>query len=246
MALSVDQFVSEIETMSVLELNNLVKALETKFGVSAAMMAAPAAAATAASPAAAVEDEVWGEGRLHVRDDPGLDHRLGHVRPPDVLGAAGNLDHAVEGDRVAEFIELLHHPPRAGESSVAQRMEHVRERGIVEGDPEAQHVHLPLVVIERRDLACGDDFDPYRRCRCHRLGYATQGVVVGEGDGGKAQLVGPTYHLRRSIGPVGGGGVQLQVGKSVAQHDYWADLYASMRMRASSGRVNSGGGSSPP
>jgi large subunit ribosomal protein L7/L12 len=56
MALSVDQFVSEVESLSVLELNNLVKALEVKFGVSAAMMAAPAAAAGAA-PAAAVEEQ---------------------------------------------------------------------------------------------------------------------------------------------------------------------------------------------
>jgi large subunit ribosomal protein L7/L12 len=56
MAMSVEQFVSEVETMSVLELNNLVKALETKFGVSAAMMAAPAAG-PAAAPAAAVEEQ---------------------------------------------------------------------------------------------------------------------------------------------------------------------------------------------
>lgn len=57
MALSVEQFVTEIETMSVLELNNLVKALETKFGVSAAMMAAPAAAAGAPAAAAAPAEE---------------------------------------------------------------------------------------------------------------------------------------------------------------------------------------------
>ena len=56
MALSVEQFVSEVEGMSVLELNNLVKALEEKFGVSAAMMAAPAAAAPAAA-AAPVEEQ---------------------------------------------------------------------------------------------------------------------------------------------------------------------------------------------
>ena len=56
MALSVEQFVSEVESLSVLELNTLVKALEVKFGVSAAMMAAPAAAAGAA-PAAAVEEQ---------------------------------------------------------------------------------------------------------------------------------------------------------------------------------------------
>ncbi len=57
MALSVEQFVSEVESMSVLELNTLVKALEEKFGVSAAMMAAPAAAAAAPVAAAAAEEQ---------------------------------------------------------------------------------------------------------------------------------------------------------------------------------------------
>jgi large subunit ribosomal protein L7/L12 len=57
MALNVETFVKEIESMSVLELNNLVKALEEKFGVSAAMMAAPAAAAAGAAPAAAAAEE---------------------------------------------------------------------------------------------------------------------------------------------------------------------------------------------
>src|SRR5450756_45638 len=56
MALSVEAFVKEIESMSVLELNGLVKTLEEKFGVSAAMMAAPAAAAAAAPAAAAAEE----------------------------------------------------------------------------------------------------------------------------------------------------------------------------------------------
>jgi large subunit ribosomal protein L7/L12 len=56
MALSVDQFVSEVESLSVLELNNLVKALEVMFGVPAAMWAARPAAPGAA-PAAAVEEQ---------------------------------------------------------------------------------------------------------------------------------------------------------------------------------------------
>jgi len=45
-----EEFISEIEKMTVLELNDLVKALEEKFGVSAAaaVMAAPAGAAAAA------------------------------------------------------------------------------------------------------------------------------------------------------------------------------------------------------
>src|SRR5258707_3823297 len=50
MAVSTEDFVQQIETMSVLDLSNLVKALEERFGVSAAA-AAPAAAA--AGPAAA-------------------------------------------------------------------------------------------------------------------------------------------------------------------------------------------------
>ena len=57
MALNVEQFVSEIESMSVLELNNLVKSLEEKFGVSAAAMAAPVAAGAPAAAAPAEEEK---------------------------------------------------------------------------------------------------------------------------------------------------------------------------------------------
>ena len=39
MALTADQLIAEIETMTVLDLANLVKALEDRFGVSAAAMA---------------------------------------------------------------------------------------------------------------------------------------------------------------------------------------------------------------
>ena len=58
-AKSYEKFVDEIGSMTVLELADLVKALETKFGVSAAMpmaAAAPVAAAEAA-PAAAEKSE---------------------------------------------------------------------------------------------------------------------------------------------------------------------------------------------
>ena len=51
MAISTEDFVKQIEVMSVLDLSNLVKALEDRFGVSAAAAAAPAAAS--AGPAAA-------------------------------------------------------------------------------------------------------------------------------------------------------------------------------------------------
>ena len=56
MAMTSETFVKEIEGMTVLELNTLVKALEEKFGVSAAAMAMPVAAAGVAA-AAPVEEE---------------------------------------------------------------------------------------------------------------------------------------------------------------------------------------------
>ena len=48
-----EEFIAEIEKMTVLELNDLVKALEEKFGVSAAAPVAVAAAAVVAVPGAA-------------------------------------------------------------------------------------------------------------------------------------------------------------------------------------------------
>jgi large subunit ribosomal protein L7/L12 len=57
MAMTAENFVKEIEGMTVLELNTLVKTLEEKFGVSAAAMAMPAAAAGPAAAAAPAEEE---------------------------------------------------------------------------------------------------------------------------------------------------------------------------------------------
>jgi large subunit ribosomal protein L7/L12 len=55
----VKKFIEEVKSMTVLELNELVKALEEEFGVSAAAPVAVAAApaAGAAAPAAAVEEK---------------------------------------------------------------------------------------------------------------------------------------------------------------------------------------------
>jgi large subunit ribosomal protein L7/L12 len=55
MAISTEDFVKQIETMSVLDLSNLVKALEDRFGVSAAAAAPMAMAAGPAAAAAPVE-----------------------------------------------------------------------------------------------------------------------------------------------------------------------------------------------
>ena len=55
MAFDKDAFLTAMDAMSVMELNDLVKAIEEKFGVSAASMAAPAAGGGAA--AAVVEEK---------------------------------------------------------------------------------------------------------------------------------------------------------------------------------------------
>lgn len=57
MAISTEDFVKQIETMTVLDLANLVKALEDRFGVSAAAAAVAAPAAGGAAAAAAPAEE---------------------------------------------------------------------------------------------------------------------------------------------------------------------------------------------
>lgn len=57
MAFDKDAFLAALDGMSVLELNELVKAIEEKFGVSAAAMAAPAAGGAAAGGAAAASEQ---------------------------------------------------------------------------------------------------------------------------------------------------------------------------------------------
>jgi len=56
MAFDKDAFLTALDSMSVMELNDLVKAIEEKFGVSAAAMAAPAAGGGGAA-APAVEEK---------------------------------------------------------------------------------------------------------------------------------------------------------------------------------------------
>jgi len=55
MAFDKDAFLTSLDSMTVMELNDLVKAIEEKFGVSAAAMSAPAAGGGAA--AAVVEEQ---------------------------------------------------------------------------------------------------------------------------------------------------------------------------------------------
>jgi large subunit ribosomal protein L7/L12 len=57
MAFDKDAFLSAMDSMTVMELNDLVKAIEEKFGVSAAAMAAPAGGAGGGGAAAPAAEE---------------------------------------------------------------------------------------------------------------------------------------------------------------------------------------------
>ncbi len=57
MAFNKDDFLAALDGMSVMDLNDLVKAIEEKFGVSAAAMSAPAAGGGAAAAAAEEKTE---------------------------------------------------------------------------------------------------------------------------------------------------------------------------------------------
>ena len=57
MSFDKDAFLTALDSMTVLELNELVKAIEEKFGVSAAAMAAPAGAGGGGGGAAAAEEQ---------------------------------------------------------------------------------------------------------------------------------------------------------------------------------------------
>ena len=57
MAFDKDAFISALDSMSVMELNDLVKAIEEKFGVSAAAMAAPGGGGGGGAAAPAAEEQ---------------------------------------------------------------------------------------------------------------------------------------------------------------------------------------------
>ena len=57
MAIAVEEFIKQIDDLSVLELNNLVKALEDHYGVSAAAAAVPMAVAAPGAAAPAAEEQ---------------------------------------------------------------------------------------------------------------------------------------------------------------------------------------------
>ncbi len=112
--LSAEEFIEAIEQMSVLELNDLVKAIQDKFGVSAMAMAAPAAGpAVAAEP---VEEKTqfdvvlasYGEKKIDVIKIVRQLTSLGLKEAKELVeGAPKTVKEAVSKDDAQKFKKAL-------------------------------------------------------------------------------------------------------------------------------------------
>ena len=119
MAISTQDFVKQVESMSVLDLANLVKALEERFGVSAAAAAVPIAAAGAgvgAAAAAPVEEQTEftvvlqevGEKKINVIKAVREVTSLGLKEAKDLVeGAPQTVKEAVSKDEAAKIKKVF-------------------------------------------------------------------------------------------------------------------------------------------
>ena len=117
MAISTEDFVKQIETMSVLDLANLVKALETRFGVSAAAAAPMAVAGGGAAAAAAPAEEQTeftvvlqevGEKKINVIKAVREVTSLGLKEAKDLVeGAPQNVKEGVSKDEAAKIKKVF-------------------------------------------------------------------------------------------------------------------------------------------
>jgi large subunit ribosomal protein L7/L12 len=117
MAMSTEDFVKEVESMSVLDLSTLVKALEERFGVSAAAAAMPMMAAGAPAAAAApVEEQTEfnvilqeaGDKKINVIKAVREVTSLGLKEAKDLVeGAPGTIKEAVSKDEAAKIKKIF-------------------------------------------------------------------------------------------------------------------------------------------
>ncbi|MGK2859524.1 MAG: 50S ribosomal protein L7/L12 [Thermoanaerobaculia bacterium] len=114
--MNTEQFVQEIETMSVLDLNTLVKALEEKFGVSAAAAAMPMMMAAPAAAAAPVEEQTEftvmltevGEKKINVIKAVREVTSLGLKEAKDLVESApGPIKEGVSKDEAAKIQKVF-------------------------------------------------------------------------------------------------------------------------------------------
>ena len=118
MAISTEDFVKQVESMSVLDLANLVKALEERFGVSAAAAAMPMAmpGAGAAAAAAPVEEQTEftvvlqevGEKKINVIKAVREVTSLGLKEAKDLVeGAPQTVKESVSKDEAAKIKKVF-------------------------------------------------------------------------------------------------------------------------------------------
>ena len=119
------KIMEEIKGLTVLELNNLVKALEEEFGVSAAAPVAVAAAPAAAAAAPAAEEKTefdvvlkdFGSNKIAVikaiRELTGL----GLVEAKNLVEKLGTVKEALPKDEATKMVEKL---KEAGATAVAE------------------------------------------------------------------------------------------------------------------------------
>ena len=117
------KFIEEIKSMTVIELNSLVKAIEEEFGVSAAAVAVAGPAAAADAPAVEEKTEFnvvlkdFGANKIAVikvvREITGL----GLVEAKALVEKLGTIKEAVAKDEATKMIEKL---KEAGATAVAE------------------------------------------------------------------------------------------------------------------------------
>lgn len=115
MALSTEQFIEEIKTMSVMDVVNLVKAIEDEFGVTAAAPVAVAAAPGAAGGEAAEEQtefdvimKSFGDNKINVIKAIRAITGLGLKEAKDMVeGAPSTVKEGVSKEEAAEVEKQL-------------------------------------------------------------------------------------------------------------------------------------------
>ncbi|MEI7633944.1 MAG: 50S ribosomal protein L7/L12 [bacterium] len=85
-AITIDQIIERIDTMTILEVNELVKKIEDRYGVSAAPVAIAAAAGAAGAPAAAVEEQT--EFTVILKEYP-ADKKIGIIKEVRAITGLG-------------------------------------------------------------------------------------------------------------------------------------------------------------
>ena len=117
------KFIEEIKSMTVVELNELVKAIETEFGVSAAAVAVAGPAAAADAPAVEEKTEFnvvlkdFGANKIAGIKVVRVITGLGLVEAKALVEKLGTLKEAVAKDEAAKMVEKL---KEAGATAVAE------------------------------------------------------------------------------------------------------------------------------